>query len=83
MKYINIYHVIDDILRKTKMNNDISLSYFLALYDITQERNFSPFCLFEAKNYEFYYEEKKIKNIKNLTRCLLTKIAEIKSYYID
>ena len=45
MKYINIYHLIDDILRKTKMNDDISLSYFLALYDITQERNFSPFCL--------------------------------------
>ena len=51
MKYINIYHLIDDILRKTKMNDDISLSYFLALYDITQERNFSHFCLFEAKDY--------------------------------
>ena len=73
MKYINIYHVIDDILRKTKMNDDISLSYFLALYDITQERNFSPFCLFEAKNYEFYYEEKKIKNIKNLHKMFINK----------
>ena len=53
MKYINIYHLIDDILRKTKMNDDISLSYFLALYDITQERNFSPFCLFGRKNKKY------------------------------
>ena len=73
MKYINIYHLIDDILRKTKMNDDIYLSYFLALYDITQERNFSPFFLFEAKNYEFYYEEKKIKNIKNLHKMFINK----------
>ena len=76
--------VIDDILRKTKMNNDISLSYFLALYDTAQERNFSPFCLLETKDYEFFYEEEKIKKHQEFAQDVyLKKIAEIKSYYID
>ena len=75
---------MDDIFKKTKLNNDISLSYFSAIYDIAQERNFSPFCLLEPKDYEFFYEEEKIKKHKELTEDIyLNKIAEIKSYYID
>ena len=81
-KYLSI--VMDDIFKKTKLNNDISLSYFSAIYDTAQERNFSPFCLLEPKDYEFFYEEEKIKKHKELTEDIyLNKIAEIKSYYID
>ena len=68
MKYINIYHLIDDILRKTKMNDDISLSYFLALYDINNTNYFNT--IQSLTNESISLRRNIIKNFKAHLNCL-------------
>ena len=55
-KYImkNIFH----IYKKTNMNKAVNLEKFLKLYDDFNEANFPPFSLLEAKDYEYFYEDR-------------------------
>ena len=79
-KYLS--NEIDKIFKKTKINNNISFSYFLQIYDSTQERDFNPYSLQEIKDYEFFYEEEQIKQDIDITNNIyLKKISEIKKNY--
>ena len=80
-KYMS--NALDIIFKKSNINYDFSLVKFLDVYDTTQEMNFTPFSLIETKDYEFFYEEQKMKFRKEIEKDELSlKIEEITTEYV-
>ena len=57
--YLNEY--IDMILKFSKLNQFYYLQGYLGFFDVTAEANFTPFCLLETIDYEYFYEDMKQK----------------------
>ena len=82
--YNYIACALDDIFKRTNINTDFSLANFISIYNLVQETNFTPFCLIEFKNFEFFYEEEKKQFEKKLIKDTYTNIIEeLKENYID
>ena len=79
-----IYHFIteqmDNILKYTKLNNNIGLQSYLQVYDTMAEANFTPFSLVETLDYEYFYEEDQKKDealiLKDIKLYTLKNIAD-------
>ena len=55
--YLNEY--LDHVLKYSNLSHIYDLQSYLAVYDEIAEANFTPFCLLETLDYEYFYEENK------------------------
>ena len=74
----NIY----DIYKRTKIDEEFSLSKYLEIYDIFNEANFPPFSLLEIKDYEYFYEKEEEKHINNIKNSNINRLDKINNEFL-
>ena len=82
--YLNEF--LDHILKFCNLSNIYSLQSYFEVYDETAEANFTPFCLLETLDYEYFYEEDKqekdeeIKKDINLYKLKYLKVSFFENF---
>ena len=80
--YLNEF--IDSILNITNLSHIYDLQNYLRVYDETAEANFTPFCLLETLDYEYFYEEDKQEKDKEIKKDInLYKLKYIKDSFFE
>ena len=80
--YLNEF--IDSILNITNLSHIYDLQNYLRVYDETAEANFTPFCLLETLDYEYFYEEDKQEKDEEIKKDInLYKLKYIKDSFFE
>ena len=80
--YLNEF--IDSILYISNLSHIYDLQTYLAVYDETAEANFTPFCLLETLDYEYFYEEDKQEQDEEIKKDInLYKLKYLKDNFFE
>ena len=80
--YLNEF--IDSILNFSNLSHIYDLQNYLRIYDETAEANFTPFCLLETLDYEYFYEEDKQEKDEEIKKDInLYKLKYIKDSFFE